>query len=75
MLEGRGVQGGEGIKGENWENCNSIVNKIHFKKINKNKKPKKKKKERKKERKAEECRLSSRWLVLETSHCDITGGE
>ena len=48
MLEGRGVQGGEGIKGENWENCNSIVNKIHFKKINKNKKQKTK--ERKKGR-------------------------
>ena len=33
MLEGWEVQGGGGIKGEeNWENCNSIINKIDFKK-------------------------------------------
>ena len=24
------MQGGRGIKGENWENCNSIINKIYF---------------------------------------------
>ena len=27
MLEGWGAQGGGGIEGENWENCNSIINK------------------------------------------------
>ena len=32
MLEGWGVQGRGRIKGENWENCNSIINKIYFKK-------------------------------------------
>ena len=26
------MQGGGGIKGKNWENCNSIINKIYFKK-------------------------------------------
>ena len=30
------MQGGEGIKGGNWEICNSIINKIYLK-INKNK--------------------------------------
>ena len=32
MSEGWGVQGGGGIMGENWENCNSIINKKYFKK-------------------------------------------
>ena len=32
MLEGWGVQGGGGIKGENWDNCNSIINEIYLKK-------------------------------------------
>ena len=27
ILESWGVQDGGGIKGENWENCNSIINK------------------------------------------------
>ena len=32
MLEGRVVQGGRGIKGrKNWDNCNSIMNKIYLK--------------------------------------------
>ena len=26
------MQGGEEIKGENWENCNGIINKKYFKK-------------------------------------------
>ena len=33
MLEGQGLQTGGGIKGENSENCNGIINKIYFKKI------------------------------------------
>ena len=32
VLEDWGVQGGRGVKGENWENCNSIINKIYIKK-------------------------------------------
>ena len=28
----RGCAGWRGIKGEKWENCNSIINKIYFKK-------------------------------------------
>ena len=32
MLEGSGVQGRGGEKGEKWEDCNSIINKIHLKK-------------------------------------------
>ena len=36
MLEGWGVQCGGGIKGEDWENCNSMTNKIYFKNKNKN---------------------------------------
>ena len=43
MLEGRGVQGGGGIKAENWENCNSIINKIYLKIKNKTKQTKQKK--------------------------------
>ena len=33
MLEGQGLQARGGIKGENCENCNGIINKIYFKKI------------------------------------------
>ena len=33
MLKGWGMQGGQGIKGENWENCNSTINKIHLRKF------------------------------------------
>ena len=33
MLEGQAMQGrGRKIKGGNWDNCNSIINKIYFKK-------------------------------------------
>ena len=33
MLVGEGVQGGGGIKGrKNWDNCDSIIDKIYFKK-------------------------------------------
>ena len=32
MLERWGVQGRRGIKGENWEKCNSIINKIYLEK-------------------------------------------
>ena len=33
LLEGRGVlDRGEGAKGKNWDYCNSIINKIYFKK-------------------------------------------
>ena len=31
MLEGCEMQGKGAIKGENWENCNRISNKIYFK--------------------------------------------
>ena len=31
-LEGLGVQGGGEYRGKNWENCNSLINKIYFKK-------------------------------------------
>ena len=31
MLEGSRVQGRGRIKGEKWENCNSIINKIYLK--------------------------------------------
>ena len=31
MLEGCGVQGRRERKGENWENCDSIINKIYLK--------------------------------------------
>ena len=31
MLKGKGVQGGGGKRGEKWDNCNNIINKIHFK--------------------------------------------
>ena len=31
MLEGWGGQGGGGIKGENWKNCISIINKKYLK--------------------------------------------
>ena len=31
LLEGRGVLS-RGGKGENWDNCNSLINKIYFKK-------------------------------------------
>ena len=34
LLEGMGVPG-EGAKGENWDGCNSMINKVYFKKINK----------------------------------------
>ena len=30
MLEGMGGLGGGGQRGKNWENCNGIINKIHF---------------------------------------------
>ena len=30
MLEVWGMWGGEGIKADNWENCNHIMNKIYF---------------------------------------------
>ena len=36
MLEGGGVQGGGGIKGKNWENCNNIINKMYLKIMNRN---------------------------------------
>ena len=32
MLEGIGVVGGAGQRGKNWDNCNSINNKIYLKK-------------------------------------------
>ena len=32
--DGRGVAGQRGIKGEKWDNCNSIINKIYLKKEN-----------------------------------------
>ena len=32
-----GVQGGEGERGKDWENCNSIINKIYFKRTQINK--------------------------------------
>ena len=35
MLEVWGVQGRWGMKEENWENCNSIINKIYLKIKNK----------------------------------------
>ena len=34
ILEGMGGTGWRGTEGENWDNCNSIINKIYFKKIN-----------------------------------------
>ena len=36
MLEVWGVHGGEEIKRRNWENCNSIINKIYLKKETRN---------------------------------------
>ena len=38
LLEGRGVPG-RGTKGKNWDSCNSIINKIYFKKIKRKKCP------------------------------------
>ena len=32
LLEERGVPGGRGHRGESWDNFNSIINKIYFKK-------------------------------------------
>ena len=32
LLEGRGTRH-RGAKGENWDNCDSIINKIHLKRI------------------------------------------
>ena len=43
-MGGRGCAGRRGIKGGKWDNCNSIINKIHLKIINKQISPKKKKK-------------------------------
>ena len=35
LLEGGCVQGGRGSRGEkNWDNCNSIINKVYFNKKN-----------------------------------------
>ena len=34
ILMGDGVQGRGGKRGEKWENCNSIINKMYFKKRN-----------------------------------------
>ena len=33
-MGGRGFAGWRGIKGGKWDNCNSIINKIYFKKRN-----------------------------------------
>ena len=38
MLEDLGVQGGGRVKGKSWENRNSIINKIYFKKKERKKK-------------------------------------
>ena len=35
-MGGRGCAGWSGVKGGKWDNCNSIINKIYFKKPKKN---------------------------------------
>ena len=37
MLAGRGVQSRGELSGEKWDNCDSIINKIYFKKQTKKK--------------------------------------
>ena len=32
-MGGRGCTGWSGVKGRKWDNCNSIINKIYFKKV------------------------------------------